>query len=72
MEIRVITLPEDQRKPKFTDESQLGFGKMFTDRMFIVEWKVASLGRCQNDSYAPFSLDPACLVLHYAREILRG
>ena len=27
MEIRVITLPEEQKKPKFTDESQLGFGK---------------------------------------------
>jgi len=73
MEIRVIPLPEEQKKPKFTDESQLGFGKIFTDRMFIAEWK-AGQGwvDARIEPYAPFSLDPASLVLHYAQEIFEG
>jgi len=73
MEIRVIPLPEEQKKPKFTDESQLGFGKIFTDRMFIAEWKVGQgWVDARIEPYAPFSLDPACLVLHYAQEIFEG
>ena len=68
-----ITLPEDQRKPKFTDESQLGFGRIFTNRMFLAEWK-AGLGwvDARIEPYAPFSLDPACLVFHYARRFSKG
>lgn len=73
MEIRVVTLPEESKKPKFTDESQLGFGKIFTDRMFIAEWKVGQgWVDARIEPYAPFSLDPACLVLHYAQEIFEG
>ena len=73
MKIRVIPLPEEQKKPKFTDESQLGFGKIFTDRMFIAEWKVGQgWVDARIEPYAPFSLDPACLVLHYAQEIFEG
>lgn len=73
MEIRVLPLPEEKKKPRFSDESQLGFGRIFTDRMFIAEWK-AGQGwvDARIEPYAPFSLDPACLVLHYAQEIFEG
>jgi branched-chain amino acid aminotransferase len=73
MEIRVLPLPEEKKKPRFTDESQLGFGKIFTDRMFIAEWK-AGKGwiDARIEPYGPFSLDPSCLVLHYAQEIFEG
>lgn len=73
MEIRVLPLPEEKKKTRFSDESQLGFGKIFTDRMFIAEWK-ADQGwiDARIEPYAPFSLDPACLVLHYAQEIFEG
>jgi len=73
MEIRILPLPEEKRKPKFTDESKLGFGKLFTDRMFMVEWK-ADQGWCDAriEPYAPFVLDPSCLVFHYAQEIFEG
>ncbi|HZV82080.1 MAG TPA: branched-chain amino acid aminotransferase [Geobacteraceae bacterium] len=73
MEIRILPLPEEKKKQKFTDESQLSFGKLFTDRMFIVEWK-AGQGwvDARIQPYGPFSLDPACLVLHYAQEIFEG
>jgi branched-chain amino acid aminotransferase len=72
MEIRVLPLPEDKKKPK-TDESALGFGKIFTDRMLLVEWKA---GKGWFDAriqpYAPFVLDPSCIVFHYAQEIFEG
>jgi branched-chain amino acid aminotransferase len=73
MEIRILPLADGQKKPKFTDESQLGFGRLFTDRMLIAEWKVDK-GWCDAriQPYAPFVLDPACLVFHYAQEIFEG
>ena len=73
MDIRILPLPADKMKSKCTDESQLGFGKLFTDRMFIAEWK-AGQGwvDARIEPYAPFVLDPACLVFHYAQEIFEG
>ena len=73
MDIKIIPLPAEKMKTKIADESQLGFGKYFTDRMFLVEWK-AKEGWCDAriEPYAPFLLDPACLVFHYAQEIFEG
>ncbi|HEY6007588.1 MAG TPA: branched-chain amino acid aminotransferase [Geobacteraceae bacterium] len=73
MEIRVLPLPEEKKKAKFADESKLVFGRTFTDRMFLVEWK-AGQGwvDARIEPYAPFVLDPACLVFHYAQEIFEG
>jgi branched-chain amino acid aminotransferase len=73
MEIKVLPLPDGKKKAKFTDESKLGFGKIFTDRMLMVEWK-AGQGwvDARIQPYAPFVLDPSCLVFHYAQEIFEG
>ena len=73
MDIKVIPLPVEKMKDKVKDESQLGFGKYFTDRMLLVEWK-AGQGWCDAriEPYGPFLLDPACLVFHYAQEIFEG
>jgi branched-chain amino acid aminotransferase len=73
MEIRIVPLPDERKKAKFTDEAQLGFGRLFTDRMLLVEWK-AGKGwvDARIEPYAPFVLDPACLVFHYAQEIFEG
>jgi len=73
MEIKVLPLPADKMKPKCTDESKLGFGKIFTDRMLMAEWKVGQgWVDARVQPYAPFVLDPACLVFHYAQEIFEG
>ena len=73
MEIKVLPLPEEKKKTRFNDESKLGFGKIFTDRMFLAEWKS---GQGWLDAriqpYGPFVLDPSCLVFHYAQEIFEG
>ncbi len=73
MEIRIVPLLPEKKKSKFTDESKLVFGRMFTDRMLLVEWK-AGQGwvDARIEPYAPFVLDPACLVFHYAQEIFEG
>ena len=73
MDIKVVPLPLEKMKAKIADQSKLGFGKFFTDRMLIVEWK-ADQGWCDAriEPYAPFVLDPACLVFHYAQEIFEG
>ncbi len=73
MEIRIVPLPEEKRKPKFTDESKLVFGRMFTDRMLLAEWKAGEgWVDARIEPYAPFVMDPACLVFHYAQEIFEG
>ena len=73
MEIKILPLPEAVKKPKCSDESKLGFGKLFTDRMLIADWHA---GHGWVDPrivpYGPFVLDPACSVLHYAQEIFEG
>ena len=56
-----------QPKPK-PDQSNLGFGKYFTDHMFIMDYDE---GQGWHDGkivpYGPISLDPASCVLHYAQ-----
>jgi branched-chain amino acid aminotransferase len=73
MNIKIVPLPAEKMKAKIDDQSQLGFGKYFTDRMLMIEWK-AKEGWCDAriEPYAPFVLDPACLVFHYAQEIFEG
>jgi branched-chain amino acid aminotransferase len=50
-----------------------GFGKVFTDHMVAVRW-TAEQGwhDAEVRARAPFSLDPAAAVLHYAQEIFEG
>ena len=60
-------------KAKPADETKLGFGKIFTDHMFLMDY---TRGHGWHDARivpsAPFTLDPACVVLHYAQEIFEG
>ena len=66
-------LPLTNPKPHPADENQLGFGKLFTDRMLVMEY-AAGTGwhSARIQPYGPLSLDPACAVLHYAQEIFEG
>ncbi|HIT69602.1 MAG TPA: branched-chain amino acid aminotransferase [Candidatus Aphodomonas merdavium] len=55
------------------DESKLGFGRYFTDHMFLMDytpeegWHDARIV-----PYGPLSLSPAATVLHYGVEIFEG
>lgn len=50
-----------------------GFGKIFTDHMVTIQW-TAQQGwvDARVRARAPFQIDPACAVLHYAQEIFEG
>ncbi len=66
-------LPVTSPKPRITDESKLAFGKQFTDRMFVMEYDAGQGWHSPRiQPYAPFTLDPAAAVLHYAQEIFEG
>ena len=60
-------------KPRPEDETKLGFAKYFTDHMFVMEYDV---GQGWHDGrvvpHAPFLIEPACAVLHYAQEMFEG
>lgn len=73
MDLEVVPLPADKMKAKVKDESQLGFGRYFTDRMLLAEWH-AGQGWCDPriKPHEPFALDPACMVFHYGQEIFEG
>ena len=70
-DIPVTLTTNPKKKPE--DESKLGFGKIFTDHMFIMDYEQ---GRGWYDArvvpYGPFVMDPACTVFHYAQEIFEG
>ncbi len=61
------------RRPRPDDESKLGFGQIFSDHLFLMEYDE---GRGWHDPriepYGPIVLDPAALVLHYGQEIFEG
>ena len=70
MDIKIIKTTTPKEKP---DASTLGFGKIFTDHMFIMDyaadkgWYDARIIPFQN-----LSIHPASTVLHYGSEIFEG
>lgn len=70
-EIKITKTPTP--KPKPVDESQLGFGKCFTDHMFLMDY---SADQGWHDPrivpYGPISLDPSASVFHYGQEVFEG
>ena len=71
MDIKIVKTTAPKAKP--VDESKLGFGKVFTDHMFIMEYDT---GMGWHDArVVPFeniSLSPAAMVFHYGQEIFEG
>ena len=55
------------------DPATLGFGEVFTDHMFVMDYDE---GQGWHDPriipYGPISLDPAAAVLHYSQEMFEG
>ncbi len=72
MKIDVQPLPENARKPKPTDQNTLGFGKHFSDRMFVMEYAGGQWKNPRIQRFEPFQLSPAAMCLHYAQEIFEG
>lgn len=70
MELRIEKTKNPKQKP---DMSKLGFGNYYTDHMFIMDY---SSEKGWFDPrivpYAPLSLDPACMTLHYGQTTFEG
>lgn len=60
-------------KPKPAPGTPLGFGKYFTDHMFIMDWTAEDGWKdARIVPYGPIQMDPASMVLHYAQETFEG
>ena len=71
MEIKITKNSNPAVKP--TDESKLGFGKVFTDHMFVMLWdKGIGWHDAEIVPFGDLSISPASSVLHYGAEIFEG
>ncbi|WP_312693338.1 branched-chain amino acid aminotransferase [Caproiciproducens sp.] len=70
-EIRVELTEHPQPKP--TDSNKLGFGTIFTDHMFIMNYDE---GEGWHDArivpFGPIELSPAAMCLHYGQSVFEG
>ena len=70
-EIQVTLTAHPKAKPQ--DESKLGFGTIFTDHMFLMDYEE---GKGWHNPrivpYGDFAMDPAAVVLHYGQAIFEG
>lgn len=55
-----------------TDFSQLPFGKVFSDHMFIAEYDNGEWGNLQVLPFGPILMSPAISALHYGQAIFEG
>ena len=73
MNIQIHKIPDDELKKKPNSDSQLGFGRIVTDYMFMMQytngkgWHNAEIKKLEN-----ISLPPSAVVLHYAQAIFEG
>ena len=70
MEIKFVKAAQLKAKP---EPSTLGFGKIFSDYMFMMDWnKETGWHDARIVPFANLSIHPASTVLHYGSEIFEG
>ena len=70
-EIKVELTQNPKQKP--ADESKLGFGKIFTDHMYIMEYNPEKgWHNPRVEPYHAISLEPSAMVFHYGQEMFEG
>ncbi len=73
MQITVAQAPENRRRQKPKVGEKLGFGNLFSDHMFLMEYASGKgWGNARIVPYGPLSLAPSAMVLHYGQEIFEG
>jgi len=73
MEIKVTKADPGRLKPKPADESQLGFGDILADHMFLLDYESGKgWFNARIEQYGNLSIDPAAMALHYGQEIFEG
>lgn len=70
LDIRIERTKEPKDKPNVTN---LGFGKHFTDHMFIMDYNPTDgWNQARIVPYQPLELNPSSLVFHYGQEMFEG
>jgi branched-chain amino acid aminotransferase len=73
MDISVHALDPSKRRPKPTDEKNLIFGRVFSDHMFMLDFKKGKgWHNARIVPYHPLEMDPAAMVLHYGQGVFEG
>ncbi len=70
MQLTINTTDQLKNKP---DQTNLGFGTLFTDHMFNMDYNTEKGWHAPRiDPYAPISMDPSTMVLHYGQAVFEG
>lgn len=71
MELKIELAANRKQRPQ--DETKLGFGKIFTDHMFVMDY-TPDLGwhDAKIVPYGPIAMNPASTCLHYSQEVFEG
>lgn len=70
MEIKITRAETGRTRP---DDSKLGFGQVFTDHMFVMDYTPEKGWHGPRiEPYANFSISPAAMVFHYGQAIFEG
>lgn len=68
-----ITITEKEQKGKRPDDSSLGFGTLFTDHMFNMDYNPEKgWHNPRIEPFEDFSLSPATMTFHYGQAIFEG
>ena len=68
-----LTVTEAEKLKDKPDESKLGFGTLFTDHMFNMDYESdKGWHSARIEPYAPFALDPSTMFLHYGQAVFEG
>ena len=71
LDIKITLTNTPKEKP--VDTPKMSFGKVSTDHMFVMDYNIdKGWYDPRIVPYAPFQLDPACVVFHYAQELFEG
>ncbi|MDR2459547.1 MAG: branched-chain amino acid aminotransferase [Deltaproteobacteria bacterium] len=72
MEILIHKQLPNHKKLHPIDEGALGFGDIYTDHIFKMDYFEGKWQNPRIEPFAPFVLSPAAMVLHYSQTIFEG
>ncbi|WP_419659929.1 IlvE1: branched-chain amino acid aminotransferase [Desulfosarcina variabilis str. Montpellier] len=68
-----VTINNAEQLKTKPDETKLGFGTIFTDHMFNMDYSVEKgWHNPRIEPYAPLTMDPSTMVLHYGQGVFEG
>ena len=73
MDIKYNLKPASERRTEqFTPEGDVGFGKLRTDHMFLMDYSEGEWRNPRIVPYGPFEMAPGAMALHYGQSIFEG